>query len=160
MTNQRILVVYYSRTGTTREVAETLSQALGCDTEEIVESRSRIGILGYLRSIVDARREHAAAVATAKYDPSFYDLVIVGTPIWAWSVSSPIRAYLMTMKAKLPDVAFFCTCGGAGSARAFAQMREIIGKIPRAQCVIVTQEMSSGQYRERVTAFVKALDVP
>jgi len=158
MTNQRSLVVYYSRTGTTRKVVEALSQVLNCDVEEIVEAKSRMGVLGYLRSVVEARQERPAAIAAAKYDPSSYDLVVVGTPIWAWSVSSPVRAYLMTMKARLPDVAFFCTLGGAGSARAFSQMQGITGKTPRALCAVTAKEVSSGRYRERVSAFAKALE--
>lgn len=157
MTNQRSLVIYYSRTGTTRKVVEALSQVLDCDIEEIVEAKSRMGLFGYLRSVVEARRERPAAIAAAKRDPSSYDLVVVGTPVWAWSVSSPVRAYLITMKARLPDVAFFCTLGGAGSARAFAQMQGLTGKAPRAQCVVTAKEVSSGRYRERVSAFAKAL---
>ena len=41
MAEPRILVVYYSRSGTTRKIAEALFSALNCDLEEIVESRSR-----------------------------------------------------------------------------------------------------------------------
>lgn len=157
MTRQRILIVYYSWTGTTRKAAEALTEILHCDIEEIVEAHGRKGFFGYLRSVVEARMERPAVIDVAKRDPASYDLVVVATPIWAWSVSSPVRAYLTAMKARLPDVAFFCTLGGAGSARAFAQMQDISGKAPRAQCVVTAKEMSYGQYRKRVSAFAQAL---
>ena len=114
----RILVVYYSRTGRTWAVGEALAQALGGEMEEIVEPRGRTGIFGSLRSAVEAWRERPSAIAAPKRDPSSYDLVVIGTPVWAWSVSSPVRAYLTAMKPRLPDVAFFCTLGATGSTRA------------------------------------------
>lgn len=51
MADPRILVVYYSRSGTTRKLAQAISQELHCDLEEITETRSRNGLVGYLRSI-------------------------------------------------------------------------------------------------------------
>jgi flavodoxin len=47
MAGSRILVVYY-RSGTTRKIAEALSEALTCDPEEIVEDTSRSGFFGYM----------------------------------------------------------------------------------------------------------------
>ncbi|MHC2382978.1 flavodoxin family protein [Bradyrhizobium liaoningense] len=105
MANARILVVYYSRTGTTRKVAQSLSAALSCDSEEITEAGSRKGIFGYLRSAVEARRQIPSRIAATVRDPSLYDLVVIGTLVWAWSLSSPVRAYLLANRSKLPAVA-------------------------------------------------------
>ncbi len=48
------LVVFYSRTGTTKRVAESISNLLKCDVEEIVDRKNRKGPLGYLKSESDA----------------------------------------------------------------------------------------------------------
>ena len=122
MADARILVVYYSRTGTTRKVAKSLAAALHCDSEEVVETSSRSGMFGYLRSVIDARRQVPSRIVAGASDPSLYDLIVIGTPVWAWSLSSPVRAYLLANKPRLPAVAFFCTLGGAGSDQAFGQM--------------------------------------
>ncbi len=103
MADPRVLVVYYSRSGTTRKVAQCIAAALQCDSEEIVEGRSRSGILGYLRSVIEARRQTPARVALPVRDPSTYDVIVVGTPVWAWSVSSPVRAYMVANQAKFPQ---------------------------------------------------------
>jgi flavodoxin len=92
MAGPRILVVYYSRSGSTRKIAEALSAALTCDLEEIVENKSRAGFFGYMRSLVEARQKRPSVIEPAKRDPSSYDLVVVGTPVWGWPVSSPVRA--------------------------------------------------------------------
>ncbi|MGD0636237.1 MAG: hypothetical protein ABSA13_18835 [Beijerinckiaceae bacterium] len=157
MQKPRILVVYYSRSGTTRRIAEALSAALDSRIEEVLETHDRAGILGYWRSLVEARIKRTAGILPAKNDPSAFDLVVIGTPVWAWSVSSPVRAYLSANKQRLPDVAFFCTMGGLGSAMAFAQMQEIAGKAPVATCALAAKETAPGRRDSLLSAFVAAL---
>ncbi len=157
MSAAKILVVYYSRTGTTRRIAQALAAALHCDIEEITESKSRKGLFGYLRSAMEARRMLAATIAPARHDVAAYELVIVGTPVWYWSLSSPVRAFLTATTARLPKVAFFCTLGGSGSEKAFAQMAQIAGKQPQAVCAITQRDVQAGNYRDQLVTFVKAL---
>ena len=94
----KTLVVFYSRSGTTRRVAQALSEALQCDLEEITEPKPRTGFLGYIRSLLEATRKRPSTITPKKHDVSSYALVVVGTPVWAWSLSSPVRAYLMSTK--------------------------------------------------------------
>jgi hypothetical protein len=44
----KTLVVYYSRTGNAKFVAETAAKELGADVEEIVDRKSRAGPLGWV----------------------------------------------------------------------------------------------------------------
>ena len=118
---------------------------------------SRTGVLGSLRSGWEAARERPAVIEAPTHDPASYDLVVIGTPVWAWAVSSPVRGYLAATKSQLRDVAFFCTLGGFGAQRAFAQMQGIAGKAPRAMCYARQIDIESGAYRERVASFAKAL---
>ena len=153
----KTLVVFYSRSGTTRRIAEALSKALECDLEEIVEPKPRTGFLGYIRSLLEASRKRPSKILPKKHEVSSYNLVVIGTPVWAWSPSSPVRAYLMATADRLPEVAFFCTLGGSGSESAFAQMMAISGKKPRATCAIVQRDVLSGNYSQPLSIFEKAL---
>ena len=150
----KIIVVFYSRSGTTRRIAEALSAVLKCDLEEITEPKPRTDFLGYIRSLLEASRKRPSTILPKKQDVSSYDLVVIG-PVWAWSPSSPVRAYLMATARQLPEVAFFCTLGARGSENAFAQMATIVGKKPRAICAITQHEVLSGSYR--LSAFEKTL---
>ncbi|MGO8907823.1 MAG: flavodoxin family protein [Bradyrhizobium sp.] len=160
MSAPKILVIFYSRSGTTRKIATALSAMLGGSVEEIVEDRGRDGFFGYWRSIIEARRGHLPRILPARNDPSSFDLVVIGTPVWAWSVSSPVRAYLTANKGRLPAVAFFCTLGGKGSETAFAQMQSITGKPPRATCAITAQQVANGGEGPQLADFVAALRMP
>lgn len=160
MAMSRVLVVYYSRSGTTRRVAEAISVALHCDIEAIVDRTSRAGAIGYLRSLVAAFQRRPSPIEATLKDPGSYDLVVIGTPVWAGSVSSPVRSYLMANKARLGKVAFFCTLGGRGSERAFGQMQGLAGKAPVARCAITAREVLSDRCAGAVAAFVTQLETP
>lgn len=155
----RILVVYYSRSGTTREVAVQLCARLGADLEEITDPTPREGVLGFLRSACEAQRRRMPPIGRTRNDPADYDLVVVGTPVWASSLASPVRAYLRRHRGILRKVAFFCTCGGSGSHGALAQMQEESEREPVVRMQLrqddvgtVSAEASIERFVERVRA--------
>lgn len=151
------LIVYYSRTGHTKKVAEELVKALKCDTEEIIDTVNRAGPIGWLNSGRQAGNKSLTKLQPIKKDPSQYDLVIAGTPIWASHVSTPVRTYLTENKEKLKKVAFFCTEGSSGGEKAFADMTEITGKKPEATLVVTMADLKSGSFTEKAKAFAGSL---
>jgi NAD(P)H-dependent FMN reductase len=160
MLTPKILVIFYSRSGTTRRIATSLSAMLGGSVEEIIEDRGRDGFLGYLRSVIEARGGRLPRIQPARNDPSSFDLVVIGTPVWAWSVSSPVRSYLTANKGRLPAVAVFCTLGGAGGEKVLAQMQDIVGRPARATCAITARDIASGAEKPLLANFVRALKTP
>ena len=152
----KILIVYYSRDGSTRKIAEELKAQLGADIEEITEPKGRGGPMGWIRSGKEASSGTVVPINPPKADPSTYDLVAIGTPIWAWNVSSPVRSYFMAMKGKLPRVAFFCAMDSkAGDT--FKVMEGLAGKTPVSTAGITGGEVKSGNYRENLKTFADAL---
>jgi hypothetical protein len=160
MSAPRTLVVYYSRTGTTRRLATDLAKALGADIDEIHDAGGRMGFVGYWRSVSEARGRRATVISPALHDPAAYDLVVIGTPVWAWSLSSPVRAYLTLNRPRLPDIAFFATLGGAGADSAFAQMHGVAGKPPRQVLAVTAAEVAAKSYGKKLLAFVDTLLTP
>jgi menaquinone-dependent protoporphyrinogen IX oxidase len=153
-----ILVVYYSRSGTTRKLAEAIALAAHGDIEEIIEKRgSRAGILGYVRSLIETAQRRAAPIQESGKDPSSYRLVTVGSPVWAGSMSSPVQSYLTANRERLRAVAFFGTYGGRGSESMFAQMQALVGKTPQACCAVKAADVASGSHSASVQRFVEAL---
>jgi len=65
----KTLVVCYSRTGTTRQVGTELAKILGADFEEIVDTRNRAGIMGWLHAGRDASRKQATDIGPVQKDP-------------------------------------------------------------------------------------------
>jgi menaquinone-dependent protoporphyrinogen IX oxidase len=140
------LVVYYSRSGTTRAAARAIADGLHCSVEEIVALRRRPGVLGYLQATLDSARRRGAAVAPDLHNPGTFDLVIVGSPVWDLSVSSPVRTYLARHRGHFRGVAFFCTQRTGGAPRAFRQMAQLAGRRPVALLALEAGDVKRGRY--------------
>lgn len=103
------LVVFYSRTGTTKKVASVISDNLNGTLEEIVDTVDRSGISGYAAAREDALLKRNTVIKEIHNDPALFDLIVIGTPVWLHTVSNPIRTYISQNKDKFKTVAFFCT---------------------------------------------------
>ncbi|ACC74883.1 flavodoxin [Paraburkholderia phymatum] len=140
----KILVVYYSRSGTTQRIAELLASELGADIEAIREPgehAARRGARGYVRSLLDALRHRDVRVMPPIHDLSAYDAVVVGTPVWASHASAPAVAWLKAQHAHIRHLALFCTLGGRGSQPALDQMAKAVGKTPLAVCAVTAHDL-------------------
>jgi flavodoxin len=105
------LVVYYSRTGKTKFVAETIAAELGSEIEEIVDLKSREGKMGWMSATRDASSEKETQIAPTKKIPSDYDLLIIGTPVWAFNLTPAIRTYIKKNDLSGKKIALFFTLG-------------------------------------------------
>jgi flavodoxin len=154
----KTLVVYFSRTGTTRTVAHQIAAALGADVEEIRDHVRRRGPIGWLRCGYEGSAGKVVEIESLTRDPAAYDLVVIGGPIWGSSVSSPVRGFLRRYRAALPKVAFFCTCGGRESARMFSQMTNEAERLPIATLAVRHAELTTAP--AAVARFVAELTAP
>jgi flavodoxin len=153
----RTLVVYYSRTGTTRTAARQIAHSLGADLEEIEPYTPRSGIVGYLRSSLEASLGRLTGIEPLIYEPEDYDLVVIGSPVWNASLSSPVRTYLAENHTRIKRVAFFCTFGHYGSEAMLEQMEALCGKEPTAVLVLRDSELARGGAHPSVVRFTKTI---
>lgn len=160
MPTSNILVIYYSRSGTTAELADAIARPLGADVERIQDTQKREGFLGFLRSLRDTFRRGSSPIRPLSVDPAAYDLVIIGTPDWGQSVAAPMRTFLAAQKGRLRRVAFFLTDGAADHARVFQTMMELSGAKPVATLAIPHADVVNDRFQEKVDAFLAELPRP
>lgn len=153
----KILIAFYSRTGLTRKLAGKLASDLNADLEEIIDKDKRQGVLGYLRSGREAMGERPASIEPVKIDPTDYDLVIVGTPVWAYNMSCPVRTYLTENKGRIKKLACLITLGGQGAEKTISKMSELTGLESVANLVVLSREIASNDYQFKIDAFSKEL---
>lgn len=149
------LIVYYSRTGITKKVGESIKNKLNCEVEEIFTVKNVSGVLGYIVCGKQATTKKPAEIKPTVKNPADYDLVIIGTPIWGWNISGPIRAYLMNNVGKFKKIACFCTMGGSGADTAFREIEKITSLKPIADLAILTKE--ARKCEEKVEEFTKKI---
>lgn len=151
------LVVFYSRTGATKALALSIAKTLGCDCEEIIDTKNRAGIIGYLRSGMEATLKKASEIELINKHPKDYSTIIIGTPVWALDMSSPIREYIQQNKEHFKNVAFFCTMGGSGGEKTVENMSKLAGKEPVAQLILRQSEVMRMTYANKLNEFTNKI---
>ena len=132
--NGKKLVAYFSRSGNTRSVAETISKRLSADIE-----------------IIDNPSGGSKAIYT--HDPSDYDLVIVGTPVNGFTVSKPVKKYLEKNKARFKEIAIFATYS-LWSANTLRNMTLISGKKLLSSAVFKSRDIKLGKVSGKIEDFI------
>jgi flavodoxin len=152
----KTLIVYHSRNGYTQRVAKELAGRLAADLDEIRIVQPLDGPLGYAMCAIEAIAGLAPALRPTQKNPAAYDLVVVGTPVWFWSLASPVRSWLEMHPLKGRRFAFFCTMGGSGATCAFSTMKQLTGGEPVATLALTDHEVDATA-GAKLDSFVRAL---
>lgn len=119
----RKLVAYFSATGTTAKVAETLADAIGADIYEIEpEIPYTEADLNWRdansRSSVEMNDPHSRPTIAGKRDNmSDYDTIFVGFPIWWYVAPTIINTFLESYDMAGKTIIPFATSGGSGMGK-------------------------------------------
>lgn len=124
----KTLIVYYSYGHHTRDVAEKMKKILSCDAEEIVPEKPYTAVYQKLVDATENNREekNTPQIRQLKFKVSDYDMIIIGTPVWWYTMAEPVRTFLVQNDLSGKKVALYATdAGWPGSA--FKDMEELIG---------------------------------
>ncbi len=153
----KILVAYYSKTGNTRRVAKEVAKRLGADIDEIKDLKNRDGIGGWIGSGVDALKENLTKIEVKK-DPGEYDLVIVGTPVWAGKTTPATRTYVVENKSKIRKLGVLITSSNSQAEETVAVFEKLWrGKINNYQGWTREELKSEKIYERKMTELVSGL---
>lgn len=125
----KVLIVYFSLTGNTKKVANIMKDTAKGDIFEIqpdfdyskVTSRTEMEELGQKQVDEGFQPELKNSVKNIEE----YDLIIIGSPVWWYSVTPPVMSFLSQYDLKDKKVAPFCTCGSV-AGEFFTQFEEAI----------------------------------
>jgi flavodoxin len=128
----KTLIAYYSRTGKTRSAAQEMAKILRADIEEIKDRSRRDGLMGYIRSGIEGFLRSRVQIDPPVRDPTSYGLLVIGTPMWAGKLSSPVRSYLNLYREGLPPIALVCTASGGNADDVALDLKRTVGVEPIA----------------------------
>ena len=150
----KILVVYYSLSGKTKTVAHELAKSLSADIEKIQDKKSRKGFWRHILAGFEAYKKRSTTITSSKFNPADYDLVIIGTPVWAADMACAVRAWLEEHKDALKYVAFFVTMGSGGATKTFKAMQHLIHKKPVATMALTDKNITRNNYLQQLDDFL------
>lgn len=153
----KILVVYYSRDGLTKKIGSSLADRLQAETEELIDLTNRKGLLGWLLAGRDAFKQKMTKFRKPAYSPEDYDLLVIGSPVWAGNITPAIRTYLTENSGKIHKTAFFACKGGGATVKFFREMERLSGEKPLATLEIKKGEELSGTATHKMLQFVEGI---
>lgn len=159
--NGKVLVVYYSATGTTKSVAEAIAKNTGGDLFEIEPEKPYTGDdLNWSDDNSRVSREHdnedqrnVKLVSTTVDNWDSYDTVFIGYPIWwgiaAWPTDGFVKANDFTGKTVIP----FCTSASSG----IGDSGDLLAKEAGTGDWQEGQRFSSGASDSEISSWVESL---
>lgn len=152
------LVAYFSASGVTRKVAETVAEAAGCDLYEIepkvpytkadlnwMDKKSR-------SSVEMSDKKIRPELADNDIDISPYDEIIIGFPIWWYVAPTIINSFLEKYDFSGKKIVLFATSGGSGFRNTVSELQP---SAPGAQ--IVEGKLLNRATKQDISNWVKGL---
>lgn len=153
----RTLIVFYSRTGTTKKVATTLSQMMNADLVEIQCKRYGPGFFHYMRAGYDSVRGNMAPIELSPAIQGSYDLAIIGAPIWAGHSAVPVRSFLKGDTDLPGNIGLFVTRMGSSPEKALQEMEAFLSSPAKAKLALKSKDVAQNKISDALDAFMAKL---
>jgi len=125
------IIVYSSYTGNTKQVADLLHKYLSKNgTVDTLELKDTDEAKGFFGQCFRAFFRKKAQIEPINFDLSGYDVICIGTPVWAFAPVPAINTYITRcFGAEGKKVVLFTTYGsGTGNQRCLDYMEDIFAK--------------------------------
>lgn len=126
MSDKKILIAYYSYSGNTRAAAQKIQNITSGDMFEIQTVKE------YPRNYNDivnlAKTEKQNDIKPELVDNGNvenYDIIFLGTPVWWYTMATPVKTFLTKNNFDGKIIAPFCTHGGGGASSTYTDIQKL-----------------------------------
>lgn len=161
--SEKYIVLFASRSGNTKSMANEIGEKLNCDVIEIVPAKSYES--DYNDMLARAQREQAAigqgnypAINTTVENLETYDVVFIGYPIWYGHMATPMQTFLHTHADKLKGkrIALFASSGSSGINTSVTDARNLCPDAEFTETLLLTSGGLS-QLNTRIATWIEQL---
>ena len=123
----KIAIIYYSYDGNCAMAANLLKDAAGADLFELkpVKEKKRTGFAKYFWGGGQVIFKRRPALKPLEADISSYDLIVLGTPVWAGFPSPAMLSFLAQKRITGKKIALFCSYDGS-SGKTFERLKALL----------------------------------
>ena len=127
LNDKKILIVYYSHAGNTKNIASNLHKIVGGDLKEIKLLEEYPSGMFKMTKLVNKQIKDKYFPKIEDIDISDYDIIFIGSPIWHFSVSLPASSFLRNNnfdnKIVIPFISY---SGGARKGKVKTRIQELV----------------------------------
>ena len=122
---RKCLVIYYSQTGATQQVAREFARLLEADTLRIDAAQPYNGTYDETieRCKVEMANNELPELAAQEINLDGYDVVFLGYPIWFGTYAPPVATLVKNINFAGKKIVPFCTFGSGGLASSMADLK-------------------------------------
>lgn len=120
----KAIIIYYSFSGKTKQVAESVSRALGVESIEVIEKKRHSKIGAYFVGARHAMKGEKTDIMPIQDDLFDYDHVILFSPVWAGSPVPAINAVIDSIRLDGVNVIGYLTLASKESIGAELKLKE------------------------------------
>lgn len=154
----RVLVAYFSRTGTTQGMAEMIAGRTNGTLFEIVPETpySEVYQETVSRHQEERRTDARPAIASQVEGMEGYTIIFLGFPLWSADAPMIIRTFMESYDLSGKTVIPFATSGGSGMSAAQSTVETFCpdSNVLNGLCI------SGGRMESRVSSWLEGLDLP
>jgi flavodoxin len=130
----KTLVVYYSLEGNTKRIAELIHQKYQGDLLELIPEKEnpKEGFGKYFWGGKSVIFKESPKLISALPDPKDYDLIFIGSPLWAGSYAPSVHTLLNTVSFEGKNLALFICHSGGGTESTLNNFKK---QLPKSKLV-------------------------
>ena len=107
-------ILYYSFSGITRGIAEKIQKTCGGDIVEVKSKEHYSRLTAYTKGSYRAMKGECDPIEPATIDVAAYDLIVIGSPVWAYKATPAINGAIAALKGcDGKKAVIFATCGSS-----------------------------------------------
>ena len=120
-------VVYYSRSGITKKIAEKVQAKFNADMIFVEPEKAYRGFVpSIIRVIREKKGKKIPAPKTPAADFTTYDTVFIGFPVWAATIPDFLQEYIRKINLAGKRVIPFATAGNNGKEESLAALKALL----------------------------------
>ena len=155
------LVVFYSLTGKSRQVAEWLAAGLDAEIEEIVEEHPRdFAYRGLWRSLLDSLFRRRPPIRPMNHREAIFDRVILVCPVWSGRMAGPARTWLADYGPATKNLGLALQCGdGVSLSGVLSEFETVVGHGARPLLAVSEHDFGDRVAERKVGDFVRSITI-
>ena len=156
------LIVYYSLEGNTKFIAEEIAREIDCDVIQL-KLQKELPSKGFMKYLLGGKQvvfNEKPALEPFNINIDNYDLIIMGTPVWAGKFASAFNTFFSKISLKNKKIVLFC-CYGGNEGKTFDSFKrklegnKVLGQMGFRDPLKKDREENIKKAREWIRQFVK-----